>query len=93
MKVRNAVALAAILAVAGCAKAPESIAPAYVSTVPYSTWSCKQLGEESQRLDAAYAGAAAQQKKARGNDIAGVILIGLPSHRCREITSRRKSPS
>jgi hypothetical protein len=78
MKIRNLAALAALVVVAGCAKAPESIAPAYVSTVPYSTWSCKQLGEEAQRLNAAYATAATQQKQARGNDIAGVILLGLP---------------
>jgi hypothetical protein len=78
MKIRTIAAVAATAISAGCAKAPESIAPAYVSTVPYSTWSCKQLGEEAQRIDAAYATAATQQKQARGNDIAGVILIGLP---------------
>jgi hypothetical protein len=78
MKVRSLAALAACAAIAGCAKAPESIAPAYVSTVPYSSWTCKQLGEETQRIDAAYTTAATQQKQARGNDIAGVILIGLP---------------
>lgn len=64
--------------IAGCAKSPESIAPAYVSEVPYSQWSCKQLGEEQQRLSSAYTVAAQQQEKARGNDIAGVIILGLP---------------
>jgi hypothetical protein len=78
MKLRTIAGLALAVTAVGCAKAPESIAPAYVSTVPYSSWSCKQLGEETQRIDAAYATAATQQKQARGNDIAGVILIGLP---------------
>lgn len=73
-----AVAAAAALSVAGCAKSPDSIAPAYVSEVGYQAWSCEQLGQEQQRLSSAYAVAAQQQERARGNDIAGVILIGLP---------------
>ncbi|WP_459630117.1 hypothetical protein [Alsobacter sp. R-9] len=44
----------------------------------YQNWSCRQLGEESQRLSAALATASAQQEKARTNDIVGVVLIGLP---------------
>ena len=67
---------AAVLA--SCAKSPESISPAYVSEVGYQSWSCQQLAEESGRLTSAYAVAAQQQEKARSNDIAGVILIGIP---------------
>jgi hypothetical protein len=67
-----------VVVVAGCAKSPESISAAYISEVGYQSWSCKQLGEEQQRLSAAYSVAAQQQQKARSNDIAGVILIGLP---------------
>jgi hypothetical protein len=70
-------ALAGLLA-AGCAKDPKSIAPSYVSQVTYQDWTCQQLGQEVVRVDAALTEASAQQVKARGNDIAGVILIGLP---------------
>ncbi|WP_157038043.1 MULTISPECIES: hypothetical protein [Chelativorans] len=71
-----AVAFAAVLS--ACAKTPESISAAYVSEVGYHSWSCTQLGEEQLRLSSAYATAAKQQQQARSNDIAGVILIGLP---------------
>ncbi|QKV20518.1 hypothetical protein HTY61_04140 [Oricola thermophila] len=72
--------VAAVLAVsvAACAKNPESIAPAYVSEMTYQNFTCQQLVQEQQRLNDAYAVAEAQQKKARSNDIAGVILLGLP---------------
>ena len=66
------------LSVVACAKAPESIAPSYVSELTYMNWQCDQMAGEMARLNAAYASAARQQNQARGNDIAGVILIGLP---------------
>lgn len=66
------------LALGACAKHPDSIAPSYVSEVGYQSWSCAQLGEESQRLSSALANASAQQERARTNDVVGVILIGLP---------------
>ena len=72
--------LVVVIAVAlgGCAKDPDSIGPAYVSTVPYESWDCKQLTQETVRIEQALAVASGQQKKARGNDVAGVILLGLP---------------
>jgi len=71
---------AAILlaACSACAPTPESIQPAYVSEVPYQSWSCQQLGEELGRLNTALATASAQQNSARTNDTVGIILIGLP---------------
>jgi hypothetical protein len=57
---------------------PNAIAPAYVSSVPYEAWSCQQLAQESVRVNEALTVASAQQEKARGNDIVGVVLIGLP---------------
>ncbi len=63
---------------AGCAKSPESIAPAYISTVNYQSWSCAQLAEEQGRLNQALAEASTQQRNARTNDTIGVIFIGLP---------------
>ncbi|MBI4046578.1 MAG: hypothetical protein HY371_07150 [Devosia nanyangense] len=79
MKVYLLAAAAAVLSLSGCAKPPSAIAPSYVSEVPYQSYSCKQLGEELQRLDAAYVTAAAQQEKARTGDTWGVILIGIPT--------------
>jgi hypothetical protein len=64
--------------VCGCAAPPEAIGPAYVSPYQYSNLNCRELQEEAQRVDAALAQASAQQEQARGNDIAGVILIGVP---------------
>lgn len=77
LKVATVVAVMA-LAMAGCAKSPDSIGASYVSEVGYQSWSCKQLAEESSRLAGALVRASAQQEQARANDIAGVILIGLP---------------
>ena len=78
MKIRLALIITISIAAAACAKNPESIAPAYVSEVNYQGYSCQQLAQEQQRLNEAYTVAEAQQKKARSNDIAGVILLGLP---------------
>lgn len=78
MKIRIGIALTLAALASACAKNPESIAPAYVSEVGYQAYSCEQLAQEEQRLNEAYSVAEAQQKKARSNDIAGVILLGLP---------------
>ncbi len=61
-----------------CAKSPESIEPSYVSPAAYSDWSCKALNAEAERVGAALTVASKQQSNARGGDIAGVILLGLP---------------
>lgn len=73
----GAVALTALLA--GCAKRPETIAPAYVSALPYQNLSCAQLAEEMARVNAAYAVAAQQQNDAATGDAWGVFLIGMPT--------------
>ena len=70
---------AGAMSLAGCAESPESIAPAYVSTVTYQNWTCEQLGEEEARLNQAYMAAAQQQHNARTNDTWGVVLLGLPT--------------
>jgi len=69
----------AVMMLAGCAKAPSSIAPSYVSEVPYQSYTCKQLGEERLRLEQAYATTAKAQEDARTGDAWGVILIGMPT--------------
>jgi hypothetical protein len=76
---RKLMAVTMVTACAGaCAPTPESIAPAYVSEVPYRSYTCEQLGEEQARLNQALATASAQQSNARSNDTVGIILIGLP---------------
>ncbi len=63
---RKLIATAAIATlIAGCAKSPESIAPAYVSPTAYNGWDCKQLAEESQRVSHALQVASQQQQNAR----------------------------
>lgn len=77
-RITKVVAALAVAAGGACAPTPESIQPAYVSEVPYQSWSCLQLGEEMGRLNNALATASAQQNSARTNDTVGIILIGLP---------------
>ncbi len=76
MRVTSIFALA--LMVAGCAASPESIAPSYVSPISYNNFSCADLAAESARVDAALVQASSQQEQAHGNDVVGVLLIGVP---------------
>jgi hypothetical protein len=73
----TAIALSSVV-ICGCAARPESIAPAYVSTLNYSNLTCPQLAEENARVSSAYVTAAAEQKHARKTDTMGVIFLGLP---------------
>lgn len=75
---RLAASLTLSVMLTACAPTPESIQAAYVSEVPYRTWSCDQLGEEAARLDQAMATASLQQNNARSNDTVGIIFLGLP---------------
>lgn len=75
---RHLIAGSFAVVVAGCAQAPESIQPSYVSQSNYINWSCPQLAEERGHLSAALATASAQQQSARTGDTVGVILLGLP---------------
>lgn len=64
--------------ISGCAAKPESISPQYISHMTYKDWTCEQLGQEQNRIVNALSTACEAQYQARSNDIAGVILIGLP---------------
>jgi hypothetical protein len=75
---RGLMAVVATTLLAACAQSPESIAPAYVSDVPYQNYSCQQLGMEAVQVQQALSQASQTQSQARSNDIAGVILLGLP---------------
>ncbi|SEQ38155.1 hypothetical protein SAMN05428969_2841 [Devosia sp. YR412] len=79
MYCKVAIALGAITMLVACAKAPESIAPSYVSEIPYQSYSCAQLGQEKARLEQAYTVTAKAQNDARTGDAWGVFLIGMPT--------------
>ncbi len=63
---------------AGCALSPDDIQPANVSSAAYEGWSCAQLSNEQHRLADALTAATARQTQAHNNDVAGVVLLGLP---------------
>ena len=67
-----------LIILSGCAQNPKDIAPAYASTVPYETWTCEQLAQETVRIDQALVTASATQTQTRSGDTIAVILIGLP---------------
>jgi len=75
---KNIIVIGMLGVVAACAQKPEAVAPAYVTPTLYKNFTCSQLAEEHGRLTHAYAVAAGQQNQARSNDIAGVVLLGLP---------------
>lgn len=75
---RTVSCLALIGLLAACAAKPEDIQSAYISPTTYQGWSCQQLQAEAVRIDNALTRASALQTKARSNDTAGVILLGLP---------------
>ncbi len=76
--VRGWIPFSMALALAGCAQTPEEVRPAYVSSVAFDSWTCRQLGEEQARLQTALSTASAQQYQTRSNDVAGWLLLGLP---------------
>ena len=78
MRAKTVIILSIAVAVAACAQSPESIAPVYVSDVPYLSWSCRELREEALRLNSDLATASVQQEEARSSDTVGVLLLGLP---------------
>ena len=78
MKAYHITAVGALLLLAACAEKPDAIQPSYVSPTTYDGWSCRQLQAEATRVDNALTRASAQQMKARQNDTAGVIFLGLP---------------
>lgn len=76
---RNIVAVAAALSVAGCASKASEIAPAYVSPLQYQSFTCQQLAEEAQRVSAAaVAASGAQDSQATKDAVAttvGVVIF------------------
>jgi len=64
------ITLAATLALAGCATAPDQIAAAYVSPTAYSGQTCSQLNAAAVRINARLMTATGQQAEQANNDAA-----------------------
>ena len=75
---RSGTATVIVAGVAACAAPPEAIAPSYVSPIAYNGLSCSDLSAEAARVDAALTQASQRQEQAHGNDVVGVLLIGVP---------------
>lgn len=77
MKHVKALAIVALMA-AGCAKTPDTINPSYISPNQYASYDCKMLALEEERLQTALDTASKEQTNAHSQDVAGVILLGMP---------------
>lgn len=75
-KKRDAVLIAVVILVAGCASSAEDIAPSYVSPIAYENYTCEQLAFEAQSVSSRAAQAAGVQNKARTSD-AVVTTVGV----------------
>ncbi|MGO4705063.1 hypothetical protein AB4072_04700 [Microvirga sp. 2MCAF38] len=63
-----AVVVAVSMAAAGCASRSDDVSAAYVSPIAYQSYSCRELGQEAQRVSSAAATAAGVQDRQRTND-------------------------
>lgn len=68
------------LGTAGCATMASQVAPAYVSPLAYSSYTCAQLSDEHERVAAYSTHAYARQRSAASSDIVstvdGLLLFG-----------------
>jgi hypothetical protein len=69
IKTFASLATALSLTAAGCASRSEDVAAAYVSPMAYSSYSCRELSVEAQRVSAAAAAAAGAQDSSRTKDV------------------------
>ncbi|RDI61069.1 hypothetical protein [Microvirga subterranea] len=63
-----AVAATVSLLAAGCASRSDEVAASYVSAATYSSYNCKELSQEAQRVSSAAASAAGVQDSQRTKD-------------------------
>lgn len=75
---KRLLALASALFVTACAADPDSIQPAYISSMTYEPYNCDQLAQEEVNLQTALANVSQTQRQARSQDTWGVALLGLP---------------
>ncbi|PVE23829.1 hypothetical protein DC522_13730 [Microvirga sp. KLBC 81] len=64
-----AIASALSISAAGCASRSENVAASYVSTAAYSSYSCRELSLEAQRVSAAAAAASGAQDSQHTRDV------------------------
>lgn len=74
---RNILA-AALLALSGCATAPDKIKATEVSASAYAAWNCQQLAAENAKISTSLDAMSATQRQAHTDDVVGVFLVGLP---------------
>jgi hypothetical protein len=83
-KHQSIAAVAAIISLtaAGCASRSEDVSASYVSGQTYQGYSCKELGQEAQRVSSAAVGAAGAQDSQRTQDAVATtaaIIIFWPA--------------
>jgi hypothetical protein len=66
--VRKSLVVLTALSLAGCASSAADVAPAYVSSIQYQTFTCPQLAAEAQRVSAAATAASGAQDSQRTKD-------------------------
>jgi hypothetical protein len=71
--------LIALIALAGCAKRPDAIAPIAVSESGYMVMDCQQLATELHLERQKLAALTKQQNDAATGDAVGVFLFGVPT--------------
>lgn len=60
----------------GCAKSAEQVSAAYVSPIPYQSYTCQQLGQEAERIAArAVALTGAQNQRAVSDAVATTVAV------------------
>lgn len=65
----TALAVSLSLTAAGCARRSQDVAAAYVSPTAYSSYSCRELSAEAQRVGTAAAAASGAQDSQRTKDV------------------------
>lgn len=66
------------IGLSACAASPGNIKAAYISPQPFAYLTCPQLAEYQATLTAAYEKAASTENNARMEDVASLILVGVP---------------
>lgn len=75
---KKIVVCAAMLLAAGCAKAPQDIAPTPVASEPYMQMECSQLSSVKAQKDAEYAEIAKHQLEAARYDATAMAIVHVP---------------
>ncbi|MDX3929279.1 MAG: hypothetical protein QHC90_26190 [Shinella sp.] len=72
-------ALAASLAISGCAKRPDAIVPVDIPMAAYTNLDCQGLSQELIKEQTTLASLSKQQNQAANGDAFGVFLLGVPA--------------